>query len=347
MNRKLALVLTVVIFAAIAFCFLRPMDRYDFVTYGEFGNIKSVYLEGDVEIPIKVSGETDLLTVTKFIFDYQGDMQICLKAAEGRKFTMGTKPANYATDAWDGDSFEIATLEIYKNGKWVYDYTYGRFNYVLFCIHYDIYPTIVTDVEYPYPLRLPYSEPGKYRLTFNFCEYFGEDKSHYCESDETIHHITMEYEVPRASDSRYDVLYVHTPCQSERVRLAIRANDGAAPFRRYDKVEVEQLVNGKWIARDIVFFNATPNYYEREYYDDNPYSDYRITLNSPFDSGSDYRITFYFTEQKRVDGKYSEDYMPLQIHIRTLSALDRIFDCSRYDAPIYRVLNMGLQFIAK
>lgn len=252
MNRKLALVLTVVIFAAIAFCFLRPTE---FVTYGEFGNIKPVYVEGDLDIPFTLSGDTDLLTVTKLELDFNGDINIYLKAAAGRKFTMGTKPANFATDAC-----EIATVERYQGGKWVHNKDIDNFIYTLFSVQYKIYPSSVTDAECPYSINLPYVEPGKYRLTFNFREYFGEDKSYYCESDDTIHHITMEYEVPKASDSRYDVLYVHTPCQSKMVHLAIRANDGAAPFRRYDKVEVEQL----------------------------------------------------------VDGKYSEDYMPLQIRIRTL-----------------------------
>lgn len=311
MNRKTAFVLTVVIFAAIAFCFLRPMDVGGFVTYGEFGNIKSVYIEGDVDIPIKVSGETDLLTVTRLGFDERGFQVVCLQAARDHKFTMGTRSADFRTDAWDGESFEIATLERYSGGEWVHERDYSNFTFTYFAIHQDISPTCVTSLGGEFTMYFPYTEPGRYRITFNFREYFGDERIRYGKSGDEVHHTTIEYTVPKASDSRYDI--VRTQASNNGVRLTIRANEGSAPFRRYDKVDIEKLCDSEWIAQDIASKDAIPNYYQRDSGSDTSCALYYMYTTDLLDPNSNYRITMYFTER---DG--GTDYMPLQIHIRTL-----------------------------
>lgn len=345
MNRKLALVLTVVIFAAIAFCFLRPMDSYDFVTYGEFGNIKSVYLEGDVEIPIKVSGETDLLTVTALEYDGQGGAYIYFRPAEGRKFSMGSVDVNFKVHPWqDGTPFDLATVERYEDGKWAHYTDLDHFAFGMPAIDYTTGPFVISGDQLRLPLNPPLIEPGKYRVTFNFREAFGDrDSGLSCE--ETVHHITMEYEIPDASSSKYDIVYlvVLEPEWRERtdIHFILRANDGKAPFRRFDKVDIEKLVDGTWEKQDLLANNAILNYYQRDYCSSNyRFADYHVDMIRPLDTDSDYRLTMYFTEANS-----SKNYFPLQIHIRTLDPFERIFD--GYYSPTYTVCNIGLQFLAK
>lgn len=320
MNRKLALVLTVVIFAAIAFCFLRPMDSYGFVTYGEFGNIKSVYLEGDVEIPIKVSGETDLLTVTALEYDGQGSAYISLQPAEGRMFSMGAADVNLRVHPWkEGTPFDLATVERYEDGEWVHYSDIDDLAFGMPAIDYTTGPFVITREESRLPFYPPLLEPGRYRVTFNFREAFGDrDSGFTCE--DTVHHITMEYELREESDSRYDIVYL-VVLEPEwrgftRLQFVIRANEGKTPFRRYDKVDIEKLVDGTWEKQDLLANNAIPNYYQRWdlYGSDYKFSEYHADLTRALDLNSDYRITMYFTETEGGD-----DYMPLQIHVRTLS----------------------------
>lgn len=319
MNRKLALVLTVVIFAAIAFCFLRPMDSYDFVTYGEFGNIKSVYVEDDVEIPIKVSGETDLLTVTALEYDGQGSAYISLQPAEGRMFSMGAADVNLRVHPWkEGTPFDLATVERYEDGKWVHYSDIDDLAFGMPAIDYTTGPFVITREESRLPLNPPLLESGRYRVTFNFREAFGDrDSGFTCE--DTVHHITMEYELREESNSRYDIVYL-VVLEPEwrgftRLQFALRANEGRAPFRRYDKVDIEKLVGGRWEKQDLLANNAIPNYYQRDYCRSNyRFADYHVDMIRPLDTDSDYRLTMYFTEAN--SGK---NYFPLQIHIRTLS----------------------------
>lgn len=321
MNRKLALVLTVVIFAAIAFCFLRPMDSYGFVAYGEFGNIKSVYVEGDVVIPIKVSGETDLLTVTALGYDGQGSAYIYFRPAEGRQFSMGSVDVNFEVHPWDdGTPFDLATVERYEDGKWVHYDDIDSFAFAgMVAIDFTTGPYVITGDELRLPLDPPLVESGRYRVTFNFREAFGDrDSGLSCE--DTVHHITMEYEIPDASSSKYDIVYlvVLEPEWRERtdIHFILRANDGKAPFRRFDKVDVEKLENGSWIKQKLLYNNSVQNSYKRLDYHGSHYrfAECHVAMTRILDSDSDYRITMYFTE--RNGGK---DYMPLQIHIRTLS----------------------------
>lgn len=320
MNRKLALVLTVVIFAAIAFCFLRPMDSYGFVTYGEFGNIKSVYVEDDVEIPIKVSGETDLLTVTRLEHDGDGAAYIYFRPAEGCRFSMGSVASTLRVHPWkEGTPFDLATVERYESGKWVHYTDIDDFGFGMPAIDFITGPFVVTQAQQHLPINLPFYEPGKYRVTFNFREAFGDrDSGFTCE--DTVHHITMEYELREESNSRYDIVYL-VVLEPEwrgftRLQFALRANEGRAPFRRYDKVDIEKLVGGRWEKQDLLANNAIPNYYQRWdlYGSDYKFSEYHADLTRALDLNSDYRITMYFTEH---DG--GKDYMPLQIHVRTLS----------------------------
>lgn len=346
MNRKLALMLTVVIFAAIAFCFLRPMDSYGFVTYGEFGNIKSVYLEGDVEIPIKVSGETDLLTVTGLEFDGQGSAYIYFRPAEGRMFSMGSVDVNFEVHPWqDGTPFDLASVERYEDGEWVHYTDIDNFAFGMPAIDYTTGPFVITRDELRLPLDPPLVEPGRYRVTFNFREAFGDrDSGFSCE--DTVHHITMEYEIPAASGSRYDLAYL-VVLEPEwrgftRLQFVLRANEGEAPYRKYDKVDVEKLENGSWVKQKLLYNDAVPNFYQRWDYrrSDYKFAEYHTDLTRALDLNSEYRITMYFTEEE-----YSEDYFPLQIHIRTLDPFERIF--GGYYSPTYTVYNIGLQFIAK
>lgn len=320
MNRKLALVLTVVIFAAIAFCFLRPMDSYGFVTYGEFGNVKSVYVEGDVEIPIKVSGETDLLTVTALEYDGQGSAYISLRPAEGRMFSMGAADVNLRVHPWkEGTPFDLATVERYEDGKWVHYTDIDSFAFGMVAIDFVSGPYVITRDESRLPLNPPLLEPGRYRVTFNFREAFGDrDSGLSCE--DTVHHITMEYEIPDASSSKYDIVYL-VVLEPEwrgftRLQFVLRANEGRAPFRRYDKVDIEKLVGGRWEKQDLLANNAIPNYYQRWdlYLSDYKFAEYHVDLTRALDLNSDYRITMYFTEANS-----SKNYFPLQIHVRTLS----------------------------
>ena len=320
MNRKLALVLTVVIFAAIAFCFLRPMDSYDFVTYGEFGNIKSVYLEGDVEIPIKVSGETDLLTVTALEYDGQGAAYISFRPADGRQFSMGSVDVNLRVHPWDdGTPFDLATVERYEDGEWAHYGDIDDFAFGMIAMDYTTGPFVITPDESRLPLNPPLVEPGRYRVTFNFREAFGDrDSGFSCE--DTVHHITMEYELREESNSRYDIVYL-VVLEPEwrgftRLQFVLRANEGTAPFRRYDKVDIEKLVGGTWEKQDLLANNAIPDYYQRWnlYLSDYKFAEYHADLTRPLDLNSDYRITMYFTEH---DG--GDDYMPLRIRVRTLS----------------------------
>lgn len=363
MNRKLALVLTVVIFAAIAFCFLRPTDSYDFVTYGEFGNIKSVYVEDDVEIPIKVSGETDLLTVTRLEHDGDVAAYIYFRPAEGCRFSMGSVASTLRVHPWkEGTPFDLATVERYESGKWVHYTDIDDFGFGMPAIDFITGPFVVTQAQQHLPINLPFYEPGKYRVTFNFRELSDEPKG-LNPPEEPLHHITMEYEMPAASDSRYDIAYLSiiepelVSLDFTRIKFVIRANEGEAPFRRYDKAEVEKLVDGEWVAQDIARTLAEPNYYQRSpyrtgdhfsgYVSDERFSGYHIDMDCRLDPDSDYRITMYFTETERLPTKYptfNENYMPLQIRVRTLDPLDRIFN--RFIA--LRIMgNIGLQFLAK
>lgn len=321
MNRKLALVLTVVIFAAIAFCFLRPTEFVtcgEFVTYGEFGNIKPVYFEGDLDIPFTLSGETDLLTVTKLEYDGQGAATIYLNPAKGRNFSMGAADVNMRVHPWyDGTPFDLATVERYENDEWVHYSDIDDFSFAMPAIDFTRGPFVLRS-DLDLPISVPFIEPGKYRVTFNFREAFGDIGGGFsCE--DTVHHITMEYEIRDASSSRYDIvcLVVLEPEWRgfTRLRFMLRANEGETPFRRYDKVDIEKSVGGKWEMQDLLANNAILNYYQRWdlHLSNYHFSDYYADLTRALDPGSDYRITMYFTEK---DG--GKDYMPLQIHIRTL-----------------------------
>lgn len=347
MNRKLALVLTVVIFAAIAFCFLRPMDSYDFVTYGEFGNIKSVYVEGDTDIPIKVSGETDLLTVTALEYDGQGGARIYFRPAEGYRFSMGSVASTLRVHPWkEGTPFDLATVERYENGEWTHYGDIDHFAFAMPAIDYTTGPFVVSK-ETSLPISMPFLEPGKYRVTFNFRELSDEPKGLH-PPEEPLHHITMEYELCEASSSRYDLAYLvvldpeWVGLDFTRIDFSIRASEGEAPFRRFDKVDVEVLRNGEWTEQNIASKNAIPNYYERwdNYRLGSRFAEYNVDMTRRLDPDSDYRITIYFAEHN--GGK---DYMPLQIHIRTLDPFERIF--GGYYSPTYTVCNIGLQFLAK
>ncbi len=317
MNRKLALFLTIVIFAGIAFCFLTPA-RGQLLTYGEFGNIQPVYTEGNLDIPFTMSGETDLLTVTRLYLDGGPIANIHLLSVEHRQFSMCTADVNFVVHPWDdGTPFGLGTIEYLEDGVWIHYADIDNFAYAMPAINYTSSPSIVTNKqdECQFPILIPYADPCRYRVTFNFREVFGNRDSGFT-CDDTVHHIAIEYEVPAASKSRYDILSLvlrsYPELHCTLINLEIRANYGELPFQKYSMVDVEAMRGGRWTRQDVPQTDSA-NYYQRIRYFDNCTAMYQIVFQDDLlEPDSDYRITMYFTEEE-----YSEDYMPLQVHIRT------------------------------
>lgn len=233
MKRSVALVLTVIIFAAITVCFLRPEFYNPDFGYADrfYGRRIPIELEGDVEF----FEEASLGTILP---EYSG-MSLTLRPKEPYYLYLGTPVVN-EYGVWYGE--DIGYIERRVGGKWECVCETGPdgatstkdltmpFSAMGVSLSWD------DRGRYPGGFRIYapiFGTPGEYRFTINFHVIL--DKF---EVEEEQHSVSFRYTVPRVTSKPFDVISVRGAILSDRsggkiksVQVNLRPNHGTpAPF---------------------------------------------------------------------------------------------------------------------
>ena len=99
---------------------------------------------------------------------------------------------------------------------------------------------------------LPWYDSGEYRITYFFREYTDDGDGGYRTGQE-LYSVSHEYYVPEISEKECDLLAVSISdsSNSKGVRLAIRSNNGAAPYMSCRDVLIERLSGESWLSDSV------------------------------------------------------------------------------------------------
>lgn len=233
MKRPLALVLTVVIFAAIAVCFLRPeLSNPDFGYADRFdGGRIPIKLEGDVEYFEEAS-------LGAILPKYSG-MSLILRPKEPYYLYLGTPVVN-EYGVWYGE--DIGRIERRVGGKWEYVCETGPdgggstkdltmpFSAMGKSLSWDDSGRYLGGFRIYAPI---FGTPGEYRFTINFRVILDT-----FEVEEEQHSVSFRYTVPKVTSKPFDVISAQGVILSDRsggkiksVQVNLRPNHGTpSPF---------------------------------------------------------------------------------------------------------------------
>ncbi len=252
MKRPIAIALTIAIFAAVAVCFLRPVDLNP-----GFGNVPEVAGYGCWEEITDCTGDTDLLTIDAIDWSRSTDGSIAVRTTPACFLSLTSQPLDsegFATGAGDergkrgyaeklvGDSWEyVGEIGI----EWVV--------YVFVMSFPGDPPRPDSSVAYVRPdsgltfrelrVRLSEYKPGTtYRLTYFFRQKIESGWSDECYS------VTHTVALPERSDKRLDFISLGWECAANtQIRPEIRVNRGTPPYLLLEACSLEHKENGQWI----------------------------------------------------------------------------------------------------
>lgn len=338
MKRSLAIVLTVIILAVIAVCFLRPADENT-----DFGNVPKVAGYGCLEKIRDCTGDTDLLTIDAIDWSRSTDGAIAVRTTPSGVLSLTSQPLDsrgYATG--DGDERGLRGYAEKKvDGKWEY---VGETD-IWFVAHvsysiWDWEPTpdaffvyihngIREMMEWVYReirVFLPEYEPGAtYRITYFFRTEIANGWS------DELHSVSYTVTLPPQNDKRFDFVSLGWgSSDGRRIAPEIRVNYGEAPYLLLDACKIEQKENGRWVESlddegESAFWtfgdeptqalkpccNLPNHYYLPQSYwyialSRIPCPDYRLTLvfcDNADGSGERYTLTLYLNTELLAEYK--------------------------------------------
>lgn len=305
MKRSTALVLTIIIFAAIAVCFLRPADPNP--DFGYVPNI--VMIGGDGKSPIgECVGDTDVVRLTQIDYDV-GSFVIYYEASR----TVVNTTASYTDGNQSNGKYRAYTIERLEDGEWkeigfgTSSTSFGTLPYVL-CHAGEGSLCFV-----PFP---EFFEAGKYRFTYYFRELLDTRYGHQSTGQE-LYTVSHTIDVPKSSDKPFDLI---STCWNRwdkdetydgdymtQIALTLRHNTEKALYTC--GAEMETLRDGRWEAyepeKPISFRNGI------DIHEDGATE--AILLFYDFAPPTDYRAVFHFTENE--DGSGERYTLTLRFHI--------------------------------
>lgn len=341
MKRPLAIVLTVVSFAAIAVCFLRPADENS-----DFGNVPRVAGYGCFEKVRDCTGDTDLLTIDAIDWSRSTDGSLLLNVTPQKTHLyMSSWVMNiHGESHGSADERGITGFAEKKvGGKWayvgeveVYDNSivmqssgsggrkgFGCSIYADNKSHQEMFA------------RLPeYDYGATYRLTYFFLEV-----SHGHPSDE-VHSVTHTVTLPKKTNKRLDFVSLGWDGpRNTSIYPEIRVNYGEAPYLLINECTLEHKQGFRWVKSmrngESAFYISPylgdvlrlkpcenlENHYQVSggygYFDlrfsnldgtdpENPPTDYRLTLvfcDNADGSGERYKLTLYLNTELLAEYK--------------------------------------------
>lgn len=338
MKRPLAFALTIVVFAVIAVCFLRPADENT-----DFGNVPKVAGYGCLEKIRDCTGDTDLLTIDAIDWSRSTDGTIAVRTTPSGVLSLTSQPLDdegYVTG--DGDERGLRGYAEKKiDGEWEYVGEVG-IGYVAYVgSGFEGFPDpdallrhvcergYYGNTRWSYQeLRalLPEYEPGvTYRISYFFRSQ--EDKGW---SDE-VYTVSHTVTIPERSDKRFDFISLGWESSAGKAYAPeIRVNYGEAPYLLLDACKLENKENGRWVksldddgepalwiykdepTQVLKPCERTPNHYYlfQSYWSTvmiNPeIPDYRLTLvfcDNADGSGERYTLTLYLNTELLAEYK--------------------------------------------
>lgn len=252
-TKKLPLVMTVIIFAAIAVCFLHPKCGSMEIEVTPFETTVVELSGADADrFELRVRGR-QYGSRSRFMTG----AEIAVSSTDGGYYTLGEQ-VWWSNGHGDGN-YVLGYVERLVDGEWqpyytLYDCTpraemfSGR--------AYDFIPPKEKFYDYN-NVNLPCWEPGHYRATFFARDYIPRDvtaERHYINcyghSGGETYEFGFEYDVPERSDEPFDVLFANV-WRNERyawLALTLRKNT-AAMYVQLDSMRLERYdeQSGKWV----------------------------------------------------------------------------------------------------
>lgn len=304
MKRSVALVLTGVIFAAIAVCFLRPDKNPDFgYANGTFG--------GEIA-PVQVEGESKYFAEVTVggINTYEQSIGVKLQPAEPYYLLLGTHNEIYDNGKRGmGTGYNSGHIDKLVDGKWEFVSRTYRSGYETLEGGDDKYFSLSWDGDSKYgehgnafAFYAPiFDSPGEYRFTINFREVqkqmVGKASYKWMTDDTQSHSISFFYTVPETTDKPFDVL------EASAFILNNELN-----HNRHIAYVVLRLNNGTpapYVLRDGKYY--PPAWDGSIRYGDEPDWDGRTVVRYGIVSSEDYADkctkTFHFAENSDGSGK--------------------------------------------
>lgn len=328
MKRLVALVLTIVIIAAVAVCFLRPGDPNP-----DFGGVPDVCtVTGAVEIT-DCTGDTDVLTAEEVQWARSGPRWLFVRMSASRNVFLTPYHMVDGEIVDDGGSRE-GVIEKLVNGEWreIADMTphwadlsetplgvVGNYTFTLALLS-DDNPNrkIMNTLMIPMP---EYEAGATYRFTYFFREMLQEYPR---ETGAELYSITHTVTIPAATDKRFDLVnWGLEPIEwqddddgtaSGIISPTIRVNSGEAPYLDYNSTEFEVKDGGKWVraVSESVYGALNLDLYP----DDSDFASLNVTKFDGYyevsppqirlgvdDLSADYRLTLHFTEHPDGSGE--------------------------------------------
>lgn len=258
MKRSIAIALAIAIFAAVAVCFLRPIDENP-----NFGYADRVFSTGH-RIPVTdCTGDTDLLRVEYILPDYAHFG--CSKGYEIR-FTSARDDLVFSYPHYvdgkqvseNGIPSDAGLVERFENSEWVDAGTFFYANMYYAGSAPFRSPMKMADGSYSAAILDSadglFSTPGLYRFTHYFRECVSDDSFHF-ETGEQLYSVSHTLEIPEPTTKPFDVLQVMLHSQERReyehdrkpyVRLHIRLNGGSLYFDTA-RAELEVKDGLRWV----------------------------------------------------------------------------------------------------
>lgn len=294
MKRSFALTLTVVIFAAIAVCFLRPADLNP-----DFGCVDEV-LAFPNALPVETFGDTDLMTVES-VERYGAQLRVNFVPVDGVKILPGSAIYAYGARTMTEKHFH-GYIEKLEDGGWrFYDRLFTRKANSLFGDD----KLQVKSEPYSDMYMFPFHSPGRYRVNFYFREYIREEDR----AGDDLYTISFETEVEPASSRRFDVCSFGAGGGEhgiEMLSFILRANEDETPYLDIDSARMERseestdvpIAGGYTRSSDILYFFEDL----RDSVGAPFVSEYLLYFDEPVPAG-EYMLTMIFTEHPDGSGE--------------------------------------------
>lgn len=309
MKRRTASVMTVVLFALIAVCFLRP----------EPGKVWRPSDMHEIELIGKDAG-----LLKAYMYDHYTEHSAILhfeSADPNRYYTIGSTPwrdgREMPSPSVNGHIKRgLGTLYRLENGEWV---EFDTINYAEpshFLIFTGIPDRLVAPESIAQFSSMPFCTPGTYRAMYYFYEYFlnpehadttYDKKYSMGSSGKEIYEVGFEFTVPEATNKPIDAVCLHTQQWGSenctRVYTGYRINSGAAVYPQPDSIKLE-----KWCGLGFVELDSLGDYRDLsdEIYDD-AYTDNKeaFCVDSSHIKQGAQTYEYYGETSTRVSGVYA------------------------------------------
>lgn len=247
MKRRTALIITVILFALISVCFLRPAP-----------NDGRVFRPSDRH-ELKLIGK-DAHLLRAYMYDYYTDWSAMLhfrSADPDRYYTIGVAPWREGRQTFTpGDisgHINFRSLGMFyrlEDGEWV-EFGEARDAEPPHFLQFTGEPDrLVTPGDGTQFSSMPFDTPGTYRVMYTFYEYFlsddyrGDNKYSMGSSGSERYEAGFEFTVPEASDEPVEPICVSTRRYGSdnctRIYIGYRINSGAAFYPQADSIKFEK-----------------------------------------------------------------------------------------------------------